>query len=200
MTRAGMSGGKRRRGGAALQSDDEMDRRVSAEILRALSIANMVADGLVAEVADRMLVEHHAEIPRARVRDVLSGMIADGTVREFDAAQAAAVGVGCQCCAGGQDASATAAPARPVLSTAGYRPGYPVSHAAYCLLDTWWGEYGIMDQPTLERFQKELCRRGNYDWGIASESVRRLIEWRMFDSSDGGVISVVPAPRRRTPE
>ena len=202
MTRAGRAGGKRRRRAAHL-SDDEMDRRVSAEILRSLSIANMVADALVAEVADRMLSEHLAEIPRARVRGVLLGLIVDGTVREFDAAQVDAVGVGCPCCTGGQDASAAAAAAtaaRPVLSAAGYRPGYPVSHAAYCLLDTWWGEYGIMDQPTLERFQKELCRRGNYEWGIASESVRRLIEWRMFASSDDGVISVEPAPGRRTPE
>lgn len=206
MTRAGRSGGKQRRRAANL-SDDEMDRRVSSEILRSLSIANMVADALVAEVADRMLAEHLAEIPRAKVRDVLLGMIADGTVREFDAAQADAVGVGCPCCTGGQDvsaaavaAAAAAAAARPVLSAAGYRPGYPVSHAAYCLLDTWWGEYGIMDQPTLERFQKELCRRGNYERGIASESVRRLIEWRLFASSDDGVISVEPPPRRRTPE
>ena len=190
-------GGSRRRRGSTLLSDAEIDRRVTKEVLRALSIANMLSDDLVGMVAERMDVEHFASIPRARVREIVRGMIADGTVEEFDAARAEASGVGCPCCTGGQDVSgAQAATARPVLRASSGALGYPVSHAAYCLLSAWGKEYGLLDRPDRMRFQKDLCARGGYGWDIASESVRLLVEWKIFEISSG-VIAIRPPGRRQ---
>ena len=204
MTADGAGGGAtRRRRDSTLLSDAEIDRRVSKEILRALGIANMLADALVSQVAERMAVEHFAPIPARRVREIVEGMIADGTVEEFDAARANASGVGCPCCTGGQDvsgaeaAAGAAGAARPVLRAAGGALVHPVAHAAYCLLSAWHEEYGVMDRPDRMRFQKDLCARGKYGWDVASESVRLLVGWHIFEISKG-VIAIKP-PGRRLP-
>ena len=188
-----MTDGNGRRRGADILSDEEVDSRVSAEIARALGIANMLEDRLVAEVHGRMATAelHAAGVSRARVRQIVRGMVADGTVEEFDAAHAEAVGVGCPCCAGGQDVSGAAGvgarTAVPVLRAADAGLGQPVSHAAYCLLDTWEADHGTMIPPTDKQFQKELCRRGKYDRDAVVDAVQLLQEWGVFDVSGGAI-------------
>ena len=165
---------------------------VSAEIARALGIANMPEDRLVAEVHGRMAAaELHAGVSHARVRKIVRGMVADGTVEEFDAAHAEAAGVGCPCCAGGQDVSGAAGggarTAGPVLRAADAGLGLSVSHAAYCLLDMWEADHGTMSQPTGKQFQRELCRRGKYDHDVVVDAVQLLLEWGVFNVSGGAI-------------
>ena len=216
-----MPDGAQRREAASLLSDDETDRAVSAEVLRALTVANMIDGRLALEVVRRMAAVH-PKVTRARVMRVVQGMIADGTVETFDPARAEASGVGCPCCAGGRDAydaeyggrggggggatttattttaattTTTAAAARPVLRAANAGLGYPVAHAAYCLLSAWGADHGIMDRPSRGRFQRDLCGRGRYGRDLVSESVGLLVEWGVFSIS-GGAISIAAAERR----
>lgn len=194
----GAEGGTGRKMDAAPLSDDEIDRMVSEEIMRALSIANLTRERLVAVVSVRMAAEHIEKIPRGRIREVVGGLIADGTVQEYDAARAEASGVGCPCCTGGQEVSGAGhghVDAGSTLHAAGGAVGYPVAHAAYCLMDAWEMDHGILDRPDRRRFIRDLCRRGKYEWDIAAESVRLLVEWRLFEAS-GGVISIRAAGRR----
>lgn len=205
--------GARRRGAARALSDDEIDRAVSAEVSRALTVANMIDGRLALEVVGRMAAVHLVKVTRARVMRVVQGMIADGTVEVFDAARAEASGVGCPCCAGGRDAygaeygggggssgrgGGSAAAARPVLRSANAGIGYPVAHAAYCLLSAWDAEHGMMDQPSRGRFQRDLCGRGRYGRDLVSESVGLLVEWGIFANS-GGAISIGAEGRGRAP-
>lgn len=196
----GASSGTRRKRDATMLSDDEIDRRVSDEIMRALSIANLTHGRLVGDVADRMATEHLASIPRSRIREVVGGLIADGTVQEYDAARIEASGLGCPCCTGGRDAAGAGrghASAESTLHAAGSAVGYPVAHAAYRLMDAWEMDHGILDQPDRTRFIRDLCRRGKYEWDLAAESVRLLIEWRVFEATKG--VIAIRATRRRPP-
>ena len=198
--------GARRGGAARALSDDEIDRAVSAEISRALTVANMIDGRLALEVVGRMAAVHLVKVTRARVMRVVQGMIADGTVEVFDAARAEASGVGCPCCAGGRDGygaeygggGGSAAAARPVLRSANAGIGYPVAHAAYCLLSAWDAEHGMLDQPSRGRFQRDLCGRGRYGRDLVSESVGLLVEWGIFANS-GGAISIGAAGMGRAP-
>lgn len=198
----GGTGGAKSRTGrkrdSTLLSDDEIDRRVSNEIMRALSIANLTHGRLVDDVFERMATEHNANTPRSRIRDVVDGLIADGTVQEYDAARVEASGLGCPCCTGGRDAAGAGrvhASAESTLHAAGSAVGYPVAHAAYRLMDAWEMDHGILDQPDRMRFIRDLCRRGRYEWDLAAESVRLLIEWRVFEASKG-VITIRTTGRR----
>lgn len=207
---SGMDGAQsgRRRGPTKLP-DVEIDRRVQAETLRALTIASMRRDTLVAYVGHRITVEHMAGIPRSRVRSVIMGMIAGGGIAAFDPERDAASGVGCPCCAGAGGAWGRLAASgsgngkgngdgggpEPVLRLEGPMEN-PVSHAAYCLLSAWGYEYGMMEIPSRKRFLKELCRRGGYDWEIAAEAVRLLIQWHLVSDRNGEMTIVVPERRR----
>ena len=185
-------------GGATPASDAEIDGRVSAEVVRALTIANMRDARLVSYVARRMAAEHTAEMPRAKVRKIVAGMLDAGTIQAFDAGMADAAGLGCPCCAGGQlqdraggtggRAARSAELLRPVLSIGGMAC-HPVAHAAYCLLDAWEREYGLHVKAFRGEFIADLCRRGGYEREAAAEAVRLLVEWRVADERNG-VISV----------
>ena len=85
--------GARRGGAARALSDDEIDRAVSAEISRALTVANMIDGRLALEVVGRMAAVHLVKVTRARVMRVVQVMIADGTVEVFYAARAEASGL-----------------------------------------------------------------------------------------------------------
>lgn len=203
----GMDGAQsRRRKGPTKLSDVEIDRRVQAETLRTLSIASMRRDTLIAYVGHRITVEHMAGVPRSRVRNVIMGMIAGGTIAVYDPVRSAASGVGCPCCAGAGGAWSQYAgggngddddekKSDPVLRLDGPMAN-PASHAAYCLLSAWEYEYGMMEAPSKKRFLRELCKRGGYDWEIAAESVRLLVQWRLVSDRKGEMTVVVPERRR----
>ena len=198
----GAADGTRRRGAVKLPNV-EIERRVKAETVRTLTIASMRRDLLVAYVGRRMTSEHMAVMPRSRVRDVISGMILDGTVVVSDAERDAASGVGCPCCFGGNGASG-----QPDGDDGGggERGGYvlrlrdpmetPASHAMYCLLNAWEYEFGVMGGPDRNRLLKELCRRGGYDIDVAGEALRLLLQWRLVSERKGRV-AVLPTDRGR---
>lgn len=191
-----------RRRGAVKLPNVEIERRVKAETVRALTIASMRRDLLVAYVGRRMTSEHMAGIPRSRVRDVISGMILDGTVVVSDAERDAASGVGCPCCFGGSGALGEP----DDDGDGGERGEYvlrlrdpmetPASHAMYCLLSAWQYEFGIMEAPGRKRLLKELCKRGGYDIDIAGEALRLLLQWRLV-SERKDKVAIVPTSRRR---
>ena len=196
--RAGMPAAANGRGAGA---GDEANRLVSMEISRALSIACMRGDDLVAYVRGRLRNGGVEDVPRGRIRGILGGLIAGGTVEEFDAFRAEAAGVGCPCCTGGQDMSSAgaAAAAEPVMRMAGAgKTSHTVSHAAYRLLDAWGDEHGMLAAPSRDEFLADLCRRGRYGLDEADESARLLVKWRVF-AVRNGVLAVNAAADGRRP-
>ena len=169
--------------------DDKIDAALPTEIFRALRIANMHRNGLVAYLG--AVMNRRSEFMRAKIHEAVTGVISDGTIEEYDVWRAEKLGLGCPCCTGGQDMNgATEARTKPVLRIAGSDNGrmvHSISHSAYRLLDNWGDEHGIMGIPTLKEFLRELCTRGMYEYDDAVESVNILSKWRVLAVRRDGV-------------